>query len=71
MKRNTNDNDFVAKACSSYEEYYNKVLVKEQPFYHTGISTTEIAKELQYLNENLDAFYKGNYMPLWKQNLYH
>ncbi|MCM1272701.1 MAG: hypothetical protein NC225_08315 [Clostridium sp.] len=44
--------------------------LREQPFYHAGMSEMEAKEELQYLNRNLDDFYKGNYMPLWKQTVY-
>lgn len=53
-----------------YHAYYNRVLVKEQPFYHRGMTAEEAAKEMNYLNGNLQAFYEGKYTPLWKQNLY-
>ncbi len=53
-----------------YDNYYDNVLVKEQPFYRAGMSSEEIAKEREYLNLNLQKFYEGKYMPLWKQNLY-
>lgn len=53
-----------------YEAYYNQVLVKEQPFYHRGMTNEEAAREMNYLNGNLQAFYEGKYTPLWKQNLF-
>lgn len=52
------------------DDYYNQVLVKEQPFYRAGMGEKEAEQELKYLNDNLDAFYAGTYIPLWKQNLY-
>lgn len=52
-----------------YDEYYERVLLKEEPFYKEGISSSEIQKEIEYLNENLESFYNGTYRPLWKQNL--
>ena len=51
------------------EEYYNKVLLMEQPFYRTGMTSVEAKKELEYLNNNLNSFYNGDYQPLWKQSL--
>lgn len=53
-----------------YHAYYNQVLVKEQPFYHWGMTAEEAEREMDYLNGNLQAFYEGQYTPLWKQNLY-
>ncbi len=53
-----------------YETYYNQVLVKEQPFYRCGMTDEEAAREMNYLNGNLQAFYEGKYTPLWKQNLF-
>ncbi|MDE6025602.1 MAG: hypothetical protein K2G45_09120 [Lachnospiraceae bacterium] len=53
-----------------YKNYYSHSWIKEQPFYHAGMSEFEAKQELQYLNRNLDSFYKGNYMPLWKQAIY-
>ncbi|MGN0150985.1 MAG: hypothetical protein ACI39Q_00805 [Wujia sp.] len=53
-----------------YQTYYNQVLVKEQPFYHRGMTSEEAAREMDYLNGNLQAFYEGRYTPLWRQNLY-
>lgn len=54
---------------SIYEQYFEEVLVKEQPFYRQGMTKKEIKKELKYLNNNLEAFYNGSYKPLWKQNI--
>lgn len=51
-----------------YAEYYDSVLVKEQPFYRVGMTTEEAAKEREYLNDNLQQFYEGKYIPLWRQN---
>jgi len=50
-----------------YEAYYNNVLLKEQPFYRKGMDRGEVNKEIEYLNNNLQSFYNGNYIPLWKQ----
>ena len=51
------------------KEYYTRVLLMEQPFYRTGMSYVEAQEELEYLNNNLSAFYEGNYQPLWKQSM--
>lgn len=53
-----------------YEEYYNQVLLMEQPFYRKGMSKNEADQELEYLNNNLESFYSGEYQPLWRQSLY-
>lgn len=53
-----------------YKDYYNTVLLLEQPFYRTGMSDKEAYEELEYLNNNLKSFYEGNYKPLWKQSLH-
>lgn len=53
-----------------YETYYNNVLLKEEPFYRVGMTSKEAQREMDYLNEHLDSFYEGKYVPLWKQNLY-
>lgn len=53
-----------------YEEYYNQVLLREQPFYRPGMTMQEAEAELEYLNHNLHSFYNGEYKPLWKQSLY-
>ncbi|MBE5944141.1 MAG: hypothetical protein E7258_04380 [Lachnospiraceae bacterium] len=52
----------------AYTNYYNKVLLLEQPFYRSGMTTEEAKQELEYLNNNLQSFYEGNYKPLWKQS---
>lgn len=58
----------VQKAGQDYKTYYDRVLVREQPFYHSGITDAEVTKEIQYLNDNLKEFYEGRYVPLWKQD---
>lgn len=55
------------EATAKYEAYYNNVLLMEQPFYRKGMSSCEINREIEYLNNNLKSFYNGNYVPLWKQ----
>jgi len=56
---------------SDHSEYYNRVLLKEQPFYYNGISPADAKLEQEYLNNHLNEFYDGNYKPLWKQNLFY
>lgn len=63
-----NTEDKKGYSIHRYEEYYNKVLLMEQPFYRTGMSETEAQEELEYLNNNLNSFYNGEYQPLWKQS---
>ena len=65
-KKRTEENDKKQKL--SYSEYYNNLLLKEQPFYRKGMSEAEREKEEEYLNKNLKDFYDGKYMPLWKQD---
>ncbi len=60
----------VEETIDQYDDYYDNVLVKEQPFYRAGMTSEEIAKERDYLNDNLQKFYEGKYIPLWRQNLY-
>ncbi len=58
------------ETIDQYDDYYDNVLVKEQPFYRYGMTSEEIAQEREYLNNNLKKFYEGKYIPLWRQNLY-
>lgn len=58
----------VKNTAKSYKNYYEEVLVKEQPFYHSGMTQNEAREELEYLNNHLEEFYSGTYQPLWKQN---
>ncbi len=53
-----------------YERLYDDVWIREQPFYKAGMSRKEAMEELNYLNNNLDSFYNGSYLPLWKQSIY-
>lgn len=53
-----------------YDNYYSRVLLKEQPFYYTGMTDNAARRELEYLNTHLDAFYEGSYVPLWRQDMY-
>ncbi len=69
-KRDDSQESYKSYNNSKYSDYYNNVLVKEQPFYRMGMSRAEASKELDYLNKNLKSFFNGAYMPLWKQNYY-
>ncbi len=51
----------------NYSAYYNDLIVREQPFYRKGMSDEEKKREEEYLNSNMEAFYEGKYVPLWKQ----
>ncbi len=68
MEYNLKNNE--EETIDQYDDYYDNVLVKEQPFYRTGMTSEEIVKEREYLNNNLQKFYEGKYIPLWRQNLY-
>lgn len=69
--RQTEENKAVSKHSEiRYERYYDSVWVKEQPFYKAGMSKQQIEEEINYLNNHLDSFYEGNYVPLWKQLVY-
>lgn len=52
------------------EEFFKRVLVKEQPFYRPGMSESEIVVEMEYMNNNTTDVLIGNYKPLWKQKLF-
>ncbi|MBQ8413344.1 MAG: hypothetical protein IJX12_07060 [Lachnospiraceae bacterium] len=54
---------------TKYSDYFNQVLLREQPFYRAGMSAEEADEEMKYLNNNLKSFYNGDYQPLWKQSL--
>lgn len=63
-----NTDDKGRYSDNSHEEYYNRILLQEQPFYRDGMSSREAREELEYLNANLDSFFEGKYQPLWKQS---
>ncbi len=48
-------------------DMYGDFFYDEEPFYRVGMSVEEFRKEKNYLNENIEAFVKGDYVPLWKQ----
>ncbi|MCM1082136.1 MAG: hypothetical protein NC393_00360 [Clostridium sp.] len=69
--RQSGENRTVSKYSEiRYERYYDSVWVKEQPFYKAGMSKQQIEEEINYLNNHLDSFYAGSYVPLWKQSVY-
>ena len=41
----------------------------DAPFYRAGMPVEEYKREQIYLNENVDIFIEGSYVPLWKQKL--
>jgi len=46
---------------------YDDPFYDEEPFYRVGMSADEFKREKNYLNENIESFVKGDYVPLWKQ----
>lgn len=46
---------------------YDDPFYDEEPFYRAGMSVDEFRREKNYLNENIESFVKGDYVPLWKQ----
>lgn len=42
--------------------------LKEAPYWREGMSPEEYEIERDYFNAHLEDFYKGIYVPLWKQN---
>lgn len=49
------------------EDYFDNYLLMEQPYYRIGMSKEEGIEEQEYLNNNLETFFNGDYRPLWKQ----
>ena len=41
--------------------------LKEAPYWREGMSPEEYEIERDYFNAHLEDFYKGIYVPLWKQ----
>ncbi|MGN0436214.1 MAG: hypothetical protein ACI4D8_06285 [Wujia sp.] len=64
------EKNYDSDVNSDFQSYYEHVLVKDQPFYRQGMTIQEANREQEYLNANLDLFFRGEYTPLWKQNLY-
>lgn len=61
--------ELYEKDETNYRKYCDSWL-REQPFYRAGMNSVDVMNELDYLNKNLNDFYNGKYMPLWKQNIY-
>ena len=59
------EKDSVSQKKNVYEDpfYY------DAPFYRDGMSVEDYRREQIYLNENVDIFIDGTYVPLWKQKL--
>ena len=51
------------------ENIYEDPFYYDAPFYRAGMSVNEYRQEQLYLNENVDIFIDGTYVPLWKQKL--
>lgn len=41
--------------------------LKEAPYWREGMSPEEYEIEREYLGRHWDAFMRGEYLPLWKQ----
>jgi hypothetical protein len=50
-------------------EIFNERFYYEEPFYRKNMSPEEFRNEKNYLNENMDMFYDGSYVPLWRQEI--
>ena len=48
---------------------YEDPFYYDAPFYWEGMSAEQYRQEQLYLNENVDIFIDGTYVPLWKQKL--
>jgi hypothetical protein len=53
----------------SKTELYNERFFYDEPFYRRNMSAEEFRREKIYLNENMDAFWDGSYIPLWRQDI--
>ena len=51
------------------ENIYEDPFYYDAPFYRAGMSVNEYRQEQLYLNENVDIFIDGTYVPLWTQKL--
>lgn len=71
MTRENNVKKQKTPFYESHEDYFRRVLVKEQPFYRPGMTEKEIDIELEYMNQNINSVIEGHYLPLWKQQLYY
>lgn len=54
---------------SQKENIYEDPFYYDAPFYREGMSVEDYRRERIYLNENVDIFIDGTYVPLWKQKL--
>ncbi len=43
--------------------------LKEAPYWREGMSPEEYEIERDYFNAHIEDFYKGIYVPLWKQKI--
>lgn len=41
--------------------------LKEAPFWHDSMTPEEYDTERDYLNNHIEDYWNGSYMPLWKQ----
>lgn len=64
-----NTNFDLYEAIDSKDDYRMQLL-REQPYYHYGMSKEDVIAENNYLNNHIEEFYDGTYSPLWKQNFY-
>ena len=46
---------------------YGDPFYYDAPFHRHGMPAEEYRREREYLNENIDIFIDGSYVPLWKQ----
>lgn len=49
------------------KELYGDPFYEDAPFYRAGMPAEEFQREREYLNDNIEAFIKGDYHPLWRQ----
>lgn len=54
-------------ALSHLAEKYGDRFYYDAPFYRAGMPAEEYRCEKLYLNENVDMFIGGTYVPLWRQ----
>ena len=41
----------------------------EAPYWKNGMTPEEYEREREYFNTNFQAYLKGEYVPLWKQEM--
>lgn len=61
------DKDANVSNINREKEMYDDPFYYDAPFYRTGMSADEYMREKIYLNENVDIFIDGTYVPLWRQ----